>query len=250
MKFGYRGVLAQVVVFGLLTASGGAGLFAGMAQAADSETEKYFTIEAVKLTLLESSEEVEPSWVGINPPGVNTPSPMPVPSPSGSGITGPSILDEFINLGKQAWQIVVENRPVANFRQSSASVVPKGIQDWQELQGWQAPRSQTYRLSFSNGFGSDVVRFDYRILYTHGGNVKGKGRYLANVTIVPASLEVSWGFTFNADVAIPSITNAGTHADPIAAAELQVHWSADSVLKHLEGTDNFYIRGDGTLQSL
>ncbi|MCM2323290.1 MAG: hypothetical protein NDJ90_08500 [Oligoflexia bacterium] len=219
-----------------------AGMMAFNAAAAElSHQDRYFTIGAVHV------QEISDDGLGL-PIGERS-----TILPQANIAVDPSYIEmfeEFVNIGKQAWQIVVNNKPVWAYEQNTATIVPKGVSDWRELQGWSAPQSRTFRLVFENLYGMDVVEFDYRILYTYGGNVNGKGAYLSNVTIVPAKLNVTWGFTFNANVSIPNITNAGSHLNPMAATELQIHWSVDTVLKHMENTDNFYVRGDGAFRQL
>lgn len=160
------------------------------------------------------------------------------------------ILDKIINMGKKIWAIVEANKPVVNVTTDTANAVPEGTKGWQSLQGWQAPKSKLFRITYENLYGMDVVDFQFRVLYTFGGNVNGKGRYLTNVTMVPANLDVSWGYTFNATGNVPSVTNAGTSAEPVAAMELLMKWSVDTVLKHSESTASFYVRGDGQFLNL
>ncbi len=52
------------------------------------------------------------------------------------------------------------------------------------------------------------------------------------------------------NVTIPSVTNAGTTQSPIAAAEVLVKWDVDTVINHEEQSADYYVRGDGTFQTL
>jgi hypothetical protein len=159
-------------------------------------------------------------------------------------------LETVVNLGKSLWNLVSAGKPVANLKTDAANALPEGIRTWQELEGWKTPISKTFRVSYQNGFGSDVVSFTYRVLATHGGSYKGQGQYLTHVTVVPANVEVAWGYTFSANVAIPSITNAGTLLAPVAAAQVQVNWTVDTFLRHTESAHNYYVTGDGEFTNL
>jgi hypothetical protein len=125
-----------------------------------------------------------------------------------------------------------------------------GVTDWRQLQGWQAPRSYVYTSTYQNGFGSDVVKFDYRVTFTYGGNLEGKGAYLSQVTVLPAELDVAWGYTFNASAKVPNVVNMGTHDAPIGAAQIQVGWKVNTVFKTMETTKNYYATGAGTYSDI
>jgi len=159
-------------------------------------------------------------------------------------------LTNIINLGKKIWQIVEAGKPVVNVELNTANALPEGAKGWQALEGWQAPVSRVFEVSYKNGFGREMVNFTYRLLYTYGGNSKGKGHYLTNVTVVPAQLSVGWGYSFSAQAQIPSVTNAGTADNPIGAVEMLVSWKVDTMLRHREGSSSFYIKGDGSFVDL
>ena len=159
-------------------------------------------------------------------------------------------IEEIINLGKKIWEIVEAGRPVVDVKTDVADALPKGIENWGVLENWRTPISKTYEVEYKNLLGMKVVRFSYRILYTYGGSYQGKGQYLTRITVVPADLYVAWGFNFSATAQVPSVTNAGTNLDPLAAAELLVKWSIDNPINHAESTESYYVRGDGILKDL
>jgi hypothetical protein len=153
-------------------------------------------------------------------------------------------ITQIINIGKEIWPIIQANKPVANVQAAdAASAVPSS--NWQQLAGWSAPQSRTFHFPYKNTFGMTLVDLTFDVIYTYGGNLNGAGHYISGVTIVPTNLSVQMGMTFNADVKVINVTNAGTLADPLAAMQIQLHWLVESISSHKEGTDNFYIRGDG-----
>lgn len=159
-------------------------------------------------------------------------------------------LETIVAVGKQIWEIIEANRPVVNVSTNKASAFPLGYSDWQLMNGWQTPTSQAYRVVYRNAFGNAVIDFTFKLIYSYGGSVKGKGQYLANVTIVPADLYVSWGFKFNANVVVAGVTNAGSAGRPLAGMEIQLQYTVESVLMHSQGTEAFYVRGDGFSKAL
>lgn len=156
---------------------------------------------------------------------------------------------EIINYGKQLWKIVIDNKPVVHVETPVAHAMPRGLRNWDELDGWKAPLTKTYKVSYLNGFRKEVVQFRFRIQYTYNGGRSGHGRYLANVTVMPATLNVSWGYTFNAEVQIGQPVNLGTARNPHAGLELNLAWAVKTVLKESRNSMHFFVQGDGTLKT-
>ena len=159
-------------------------------------------------------------------------------------------VDEIINIGEKVWDIVKEGAPVVETEINRASALPAGVDCWMELSGWQTPKSQLYRVTYKNLYGITVVDFKFRVIFSYGADVNGKGRYIANATIMPADLHVTWGYNFNAQVHIPLVFNAGTKEAPIAGMQLEVKWNISTPFNYKEKSEVFYITGDGQLQKL
>ncbi|OFZ15936.1 MAG: hypothetical protein A2Z20_10785 [Bdellovibrionales bacterium RBG_16_40_8] len=153
-------------------------------------------------------------------------------------------LDDIINIGKKAWQFIINNRPVVNAGTQIASAIPRGITCWSDLENWHAPRGEVYRAIYVNGFGFEVVRLEFRLVYSYGGQVNGVGHYLSNATIQYSKLDVFWGFSINASVEVPPVTNVGTKENPVAAMQFSVLWTVRG-LNHLQRTASFVVYGDG-----
>jgi len=171
--------------------------------------------------------------------------------PSGVSIDEAAvILDKLILLGQKIWKIVEAGKPVSNFAAQRADVLPQGIAQWQSLAGWQVPMSKRYERVIKNKWGVDVVTFRYRIIYNYGGNLNGKGAYLMGVTVYPEIVDVAWGWSFDATVSIPTITNAGTTQSPTAAAELLISSRIRTPLTSLDNSESYYVRGDGSFVDL
>jgi hypothetical protein len=159
-------------------------------------------------------------------------------------------LDQIINLGQKIWTIVEKNKPVVNLKIQKADALPNGVKEWTDLECWQVPESRVYRVSYKNGFGMTVVNIAFRVNYTYGGRVNGQGRYLSQVTVLPAQLDVAWGFKVNGEVRVANVTNAGTKAFPVGAIQMDVNWVISTPLKYSESTETFYVRGDGLFKQL
>jgi hypothetical protein len=106
-------------------------------------------------------------------------------------------------------------------------------------------------MSAKNGFGSEVVKFTYKVIFLYDGNVGGKGKYIGYASIEPAEIKVGWGgYNFNAQASVPQVFNMGTSEDPVAGMQIQVKYSVDTIMKHQEFTDTYMINGKGQIQAM
>lgn len=241
MKFGK--VLNLSLVALLLAGSNALANEAAVGPSSEMDADLYFSVSSVEVEEVASPElEISPSW--------NFPAVTEAPSAGGALDETNIILDQVINIGKKVWTIVEKNKPVVSVELETANALPEGVANWRSLSNWQTPQSKVYRVRYKNGYGMNVVDFSYRVTYTYGGMVNGKGLYLTNVNVVPAELAVAWGYKFSAKAAIPSVTNAGSHESPVGGMEIQVSWEVDTILRHMRRSSSFYVRGDGLYVNL
>jgi hypothetical protein len=159
-------------------------------------------------------------------------------------------IDQLIRIGQKIYKVIEAGRPVYNAEFNRTDVVPKGITHWTQLTQWRAPQARRYERVIKNLNGITVIYFRYMIEYTPGGQYNGKGQFLQNVTIQPEEVYVAWGYRFDVNVSIPSLTNAGTADDPIAAAQLLLDSKISTVMNTLQSSSSYYVRGDGGFKSL
>ena len=206
---------------------------------------EYLTIRNVKTTIEPDAMDLMTSNSSAAGPRVSDTGDI------ASGLDEANVeLDQIINMGTKIWKIIEANKPVVNLNFVAASALPKGVTDWQDMQGWQAPMSQIVHMTYTNGFNMNVVDFAYRIIFTYGGSVNGKGKYITQMQVMPANLSVAWGYTFEASADANTITNAGTSANPVAALQALVSWRVKTVIKDMQSTNSYYMRGDGLFQEL
>ncbi|HVE14854.1 MAG TPA: hypothetical protein VNI01_15770 [Elusimicrobiota bacterium] len=156
----------------------------------------------------------------------------------------------IVNTAKNVWLMIEKNRPTVGVRDSFACALPAEAKDWRELSGWSGPESSEHRLQAVDAFGATVADVRYAVVREWGGSRGGKGKYLANVAVIPLRVEAAWGYDVDVSVGVSGVVNAGTAEDPVAAMILELRWSISSALRREEGRDAFYLRGDGTLRAL
>lgn len=160
------------------------------------------------------------------------------------------IVDSIINIGKKIWAIVDAGRPVVNLKMDVGTALPQGARCWMDLQTWSAPTSHRYQVSFLNGFNSEVVKFDYRVISLSGGSVDGKGQYIGYAAFQPVDVQVAWGFEFNAEAAVPAVFNMGTKADPVAGMQIVMNYKVTSPLKFISQSQAYFIDGKGNFEKM
>lgn len=224
------------------------------------DREKYFTVTGFEMFDVTDGHEVLVDRHTLT--GGNGGGEMPMNRES-KGITWPKIggrpapaptpqskVGDIIAIGSKVWDIIEKNRPAVTQNYSAISAVPFGVKSWEELEGWSEPTQKVYKVQYTNVYKMKVVEFEYRIGYTAHGTFEGKGQYLSRVEVEPKTLKVLWGYKFNASGMILNVTNMGTKENPIAAMELNLNWSVESMLKHMGRSVRYYIRGDGLFKDL
>lgn len=161
-------------------------------------------------------------------------------------ITDLGDVKKWVTLGQKVWDLIRNNQPVVNVKTKTVSVLPVSNPSWAQMETWKGPVAKSYTVAAKNLYGMTVLSHTYTVAFHYGGSLGGRGQFLANATIIPTNINVSWGFTLNSKVSVGLPLNTGTQADPIPGLDLGLEWSMSSVLKKSQGTDQFYLRGDGT----
>lgn len=213
----------------------------------DQELERQFVIN--EITVHESQRpitrrELTANGVSIDLPSANNAGDL-ADTISGLNIDDLGDIKTWVTLGAKLWKLVEANVPVTNVQTQTVSILPAGLQ-WTDMESWQGPFAKSYTITAKNLYGMTVISQTYTVAYNYGGSVKGKGQFLANATIIPTAVEVMWGFKLASELAVGTTLNTGTFENPVPGVDLTVKWKMDSILKHLEGRDQFFVRGDGS----
>jgi hypothetical protein len=157
------------------------------------------------------------------------------------------ILDKVINLGKKVWKVIADNQPVLNLKFDFANALPKGVTSASDLAGFSDLQFKSFVYSGVNGFGAEVFKVQYTVVYQFGGAFSGKGSYIAAASVVPQDVSVLWGYDLGMDVQNVAVSNIGTSESPVAGLTLMAHIKVSTVLKKTEVNEIFAIRGDNGL---
>jgi len=157
---------------------------------------------------------------------------------------------QLILVGEKVIELVKRGAPVVNIKRSSVSVLPLGSQAWQQLAGWQVPVTRVYTLAVKNALGVTVVDLRLKVSSMWGGNFDGRGKYLANVQVLPVAVKVLWGWSLDLWTESQDPVNAGTKVDPIAGLGLELRYKIGTALNELNGTQDYYLTGDGKILEL
>jgi hypothetical protein len=216
----------------------------------EAEMRKYFTISKFKITR-EPTPSLLSSQIAVqlfSNPTTSTPATDPISVIS--DIIGVD-LTQWITLGQKVWQVIVENSAVANVSTQRISVLPAAQQNWLEMENWRGPAVHTFTLSAQNGFGATVISHTYTLAFNYGGQLGGKGAFIANATMIPTAIDVSWGFKLNSKLEVGEPVNMGSKESPRPGVELSIKWDTNSIIgSPLKGTESFFIKGDGTAMNL
>lgn len=153
-------------------------------------------------------------------------------------------LDQIINMGKKVWSVIASNQPVLNIKFDFANALPKGVRSANDLAGFSDLKYKSFVYAGRNGFGIEVFKVQYTVVYQFGGSFEGKGSYIATASVVPQDVSVVWGYDLGMDVQNVSVNNLGTSESPVAGINLMANIKVSTVMKKSEINEVFAIRGD------
>lgn len=161
-------------------------------------------------------------------------------------ISSPKIdIPGLIQIGKDIWQIIEENKPIFNDAYDAVSILPKGTTSPVELSSWQFPMVKEFLVVLKSKAGMEMIRFNYRVVYSYGGQFDSKGLFLSGITVEPKQVKVAWGYELNVTGQVVNVSNMGTIEDPLVGAEVRVTWGVKTKLQETKSSHRYYVRGDG-----
>ncbi|MGZ3789398.1 MAG: hypothetical protein ACXVLQ_12795 [Bacteriovorax sp.] len=212
--------------------------FAGQKlQTNELKNREALTITGVKVREIETAEKFAPTAPFLNPIGDVI-----------------MVIDNLLALGQKIWPIIEQGRPVVTTKMAPAVSIIPNIDGTNvvlnQMANWSLPRYVSYRMSFTNAFGGEVVGFTYTIFFQYNGNYNNKGRYVTNLKVQASDINASWGSDFDASSELIGISNVGTMENPLASGIIQVSYVAKGVFNQHAGATSFYVDGAGNISPI
>ena len=166
-------------------------------------------------------------------------------------------LDGLIAIGKKIWPIIEAGKPVitTNGIIPSVSVLPhiegqNPKAEMHNMANWSAPKAVSYRVTYKNLFGSEVIAFTYTVYFQFNGSYKGNGKYITSLKVQASQVYAAWGFDFDAASELINVANVGSDENPIASAIIQISYKGTSLVNEVRNAQSFYVDGNGVMQLL
>lgn len=228
---------------------------------ADSNSDRYYEITSVETKEIPKNLLKDTGSLTVVPDGVALGSCQqngyPLSTDGGMDFnpiaaldTADVIIDKVINIGKKIWEIVAAGKPVLNIKTDVATALPQGARCWLDLQTWSIPESKVYSVAFKNGFGMEVVKFNYRVLWLPGGSVDGVGKFIGYAALIPNDVNVSWGFSLNAQASVPTVFNMGTRSEPVGGMQMSMIYRIETPIQTTEQSQAYFVSGKGDYKQL
>lgn len=163
------------------------------------------------------------------------------------------VTKELVALGKELYKIIEAGKPVVTVESTPVSVLPRDAKgdavDAFALTHWSAPKIKKYRVVAKNYLGMRPVSFEFMMIFSYGGKMNDKGFYLTGAQIKPTSVEVSWGYSLDAQFNVQSIINQGSAENPVAGAVLEIDYTIKTIMKESRQSRSFFVNGLGHTQA-
>ena len=164
-----------------------------------------------------------------------------------------ALANELIALGEKVYTLVQKGKPTIAVDYAPIQVVPKDPKtssyvDSFDITNTSDPVKKRFVASIKNFLNSEVVRFEYMVVFSYGGSWNGKGKYIQNAMIIPVGVTVGYGYDFTATMKLQGITNKGTAADPIATALMTMNYTIKGWGKSINNNQVVHITGLGEIQ--
>jgi hypothetical protein len=163
-----------------------------------------------------------------------------------SEVGPPAGMGNVLNKMAWGWRVIESNRPIITTDfPKFANAIPREAKGADELTGWRQPVLVPVHLHATNGLKIRVLNVSYGIHFSYGGMFNGRGKYLANVTVVPQGIWAAPGFQISVSARVLAVLNYGSKKHPIAAIQLLVTEKVSSMVSDKVTTRSFIIKGDG-----
>lgn len=172
------------------------------------------------------------------------------------------IAKDVVALGEAIYTLVEKGRPKITTEYAPISILPRDPTNTEtdpakkyavdpfDMEGFSFPVEKIITSKIKSPFGSEVVTFQYKILYSYGGSYNGRGKYLTGINIIPLKVTAGWGWVLNSSMKFSGMMNHGTRENPIVGAIITVKYNMTNLTRGVERNDTIYITGDGKMKAM
>jgi hypothetical protein len=153
-------------------------------------------------------------------------------------------IGKIVNLGQKSWTVIKSNKPKANVEYIFANAIPKGLTSSEDLANFSDIQTTTFHFGRRNYLGIKVIDIAVTAIHQRGGTYNGQGHYLENVALIPAKIDVKFGFSADFEVTSITTTNVGTDENPIASLTMMAKFTHSSLSSLHEERVLIQFRGD------
>lgn len=163
-----------------------------------------------------------------------------------------AIADKIIALGEKIYKLVDKGRPNSEFNYAPISVIPSNDKGspadvLMDMSQGSMPTMEDFKIVAKNRFDKVITEFEFTLMFFHSLKYNGKGNFITAAQIIPKSVNVSWGFDFNATMRLNGIVNHGTSMNPMAGAILVLEYELKNALSYKKQSAIFHIMGNGRI---
>lgn len=172
------------------------------------------------------------------------------------------VAKDVVALGEAIYALVEKGRPKVTTEYAPISILPRdasnpstdaatrNVVDAFDMEGFSFPVEKMITAKVKSPTGKEAVVFQYKVVYSYGGSYNGTGKYLTGINIIPASVKVGYGWSFNSSMKLTGMMNHGTRANPVVGAMITIKYSMNSSTQAFERNDTIYISGDGSMKAM
>jgi hypothetical protein len=165
------------------------------------------------------------------------------------------ILNNIVNLGSNAWNLIQRGQPKVTFNPTFASAMPAAVTNWMQMQDCKQV-TQDFQLTAPGAKpGKPALQMVVRVVLESHCTVAGKGLYLGSISVSDAGVTVGYGTNLEVALTIPTggIVNASNNPDsPLATALIQITYNktSDFFSPTLNGSWELLVSADGTMKDI
>lgn len=229
-------------------------LFTGTAFANDG-----FTLKTVEIKSYEQIGPL-PGIIGGAEAGATAGAGAGTTTPTFGGGTGINRIGQIIQtaqsvvtLGNEVYNLVQKGKPSVMTDFAPISVVPidpvtRLVVSPFDLENCSHPQQKTFRATISTA-GSDVVSFEYRVIYSTHCSFNGAGKYIQAIYVAPSRVRVGYGWDFTATMKHVGTYNHSTRTNHDVGALLVIKYSMKSWRTAVEKSDSVHVTGSGQVRA-